>query len=438
MQLIGATSALLAARVACALINLGLLVGFAAKATAQDLGVIVGVLAISTIAAAVTPLGLNTLLTREVVAASGRMDEQTQLLRAAFWSRASAAIVFAVLVPAVLARFDGLALASHRDVLTALLLADVVRAGAVNQSLMESQGRFAALGAVQLAAVLAAGLAKAWIVIVDPDAGLFLLACCLEAVIFGLIHLYVGWRSTYEHSLRLSLRRLGDRAASLLSVGWPLALSALFALINLRVDQVMLVELAGESEAGVYGLAARMMDSVILLSAAASAVLFPILVRQKSGGVGQEQVLTRQAFVALALATWAGAFAAMIITLMLFVGLGAPYVDAASVLPILLVATALIGTRELVSRWLVLEQLLLWSLCSQALGAAANVGLNFVMIPAAGLHGAAAATCVSYAMSSVIVFLLSPQTRPVAIWYSRGLLLGPVYWREGLAVLRAR
>jgi Na+-driven multidrug efflux pump len=63
--------------------------------------------------------------------------------------------------------------------------------------------------------------------------------------------------------------------------------------------------------------------------------------------------------------------------------------------------------RALLSKWLIIEHLLKYSLVTQASGAILNVLLNFLLIPAYHGVGAAFATLISYAAASYFALFLS-------------------------------
>jgi len=88
--------------------------------------------------------------------------------------------------------------------------------------------------------------------------------------------------------------------------------------------------------------------------------------------------------------------------------------------------------RALVSKWLIAEHLLKFSLLSHGLGALVNIVGNYLLIPSFGGLGAAYATVLSYAIASYVTFWLHPITFPIAKIMTRSLLLpftlGKRYW----------
>jgi len=81
--------------------------------------------------------------------------------------------------------------------------------------------------------------------------------------------------------------------------------------------------------------------------------------------------------------------------------------------------------RAALSKWILIENALYFSLLTQGLGALSNVVLNYFLIPLYGGEGAAWATLVSYAIASFFAVFLYARTRPV-FWLMFNALLAPV------------
>jgi O-antigen/teichoic acid export membrane protein len=93
---------------------------------------------------------------------------------------------------------------------------------------------------------------------------------------------------------------------------------------------------------------------------------------------------------------------------------GEEYAASGSLLVVHIWAGVFMSMRALFSKWLIAEELLKFSLFTQAAGAATNVLLNLFLIPTYGAMGAAASTVISYGISSFGALLLTARTRPPA------------------------
>jgi O-antigen/teichoic acid export membrane protein len=91
--------------------------------------------------------------------------------------------------------------------------------------------------------------------------------------------------------------------------------------------------------------------------------------------------------------------------------------------------------RAAFSKWILIEDALMFSLITQGFGALANVGLNLLLIPQYGGYGAAVATLISYAVASYFSLFFYKKSRPV-FWMMSKAMLSPV--RYPLAYLKLK
>ena len=115
---------------------------------------------------------------------------------------------------------------------------------------------------------------------------------------------------------------------------------------------------------------------------------------------------------------WLGIIVAIFITLIssLLINTlyGQEYIFASQVLNIHVWAGVFIFMRALLSKWLIAEGLLKFSLLTDGIAAIINVALNYIWIPQFGIIGAAWATLISYALSSYLVLWFNRKTLPMA------------------------
>ena len=104
---------------------------------------------------------------------------------------------------------------------------------------------------------------------------------------------------------------------------------------------------------------------------------------------------------------------------------GEVYKNAASILMIHIWAALFIFMRALFSRWIVIEDVLIFSMITHGSGALLNIVLNYILIPQYGGEGAAYATLFSYATSSYFALLLYFKTRPI-FWMMTKSLFSPL------------
>jgi len=211
-----------------------------------------------------------------------------------------------------------------------------------------------------------------------------------------------------------------EKAKELFSQGWVVFLGSIFAVIYLKVDQVMLRWLDGAEEVGIYTVAATMSEAWYFVPMAVVASFFPKLIKLKQESPQQYHHRLQQLFdflltIALVIAVLVTLLANPIITIFF----SDVYKDAVPILVVHVWAALFIFLRAAFSKWILIENVLMFSLITQGLGAITNVALNFWLIPRYGGLGAAYATLISYAMASYIALLFNPKTQVVFVMMTK-------------------
>jgi len=210
----------------------------------------------------------------------------------------------------------------------------------------------------------------------------------------------------------------------LLKQSWVLILSFFLALVYLKVDQIMLRWMKGAAEVGVYSVAVRFSEVWYFIPSAIVISVFPKLVEIRKKDKKKYEKKLQQGFDILF------ALSLPIAIVMTFIGTpvigklyGSEYERAGGILTIHIWASIFIFMRALFSKWIIMENFLIFSLFSHGIGAIVNVILNLFLIKHYGGYGAAVATLISYAVASYFVLFLAPRTWTIAIMMSKSILL---------------
>lgn len=201
---------------------------------------------------------------------------------------------------------------------------------------------------------------------------------------------------------------------ALLRKSWPVLLSGGLAQVNLRIDAVMIAALVSISDVGVYSAASRLSEAWSVIAMAIVTAVFPSLVRVARKDSAQYGIALSKVFRLLIWISVLGGLAVSLLsTQIIDIVYGQTFSAAALILSIHVFGGIFLFIRTAVSRWLIIEHLYVFSLVSHGAGAALNIGLNFALLPAYGIVGAAIASVVSYAVSGLLFLLLSMRTRPM-------------------------
>jgi O-antigen/teichoic acid export membrane protein len=200
-------------------------------------------------------------------------------------------------------------------------------------------------------------------------------------------------------------------ARSLLQQCWPFMLSALAVIVYMRIDQIMLREMVGEHEVGIYSAALPFSQAWHFIPITICASLLPTLSRNHADDralffLRLQRLFTAFAWAAIALAAALALTANWLVTLLL----GPAYEESARVLALHVVTNVFLFLGVAQGQWILNERRSQVALIKNVAGALANVLANLVLIPRYGAMGAALAAVIAQAVSSVFSnWILAPE-----------------------------
>ena len=374
-------------------VNLGVGVLVARYLGAESFGVLSYVVALVALLGFLSYLGLDSTVTRRL---AEDPQDTTDIMGTAFVLRMMGSLV-------------GLAIASvwaftQVENSTTAAMIVVVAAGmlfqpaAVVDFLFQSQlkARYSAI-ARTVASLLVSALNVA-LVLSEASLIAFAVANALQQV-FVATAFAVAYRRRRTDSRKW--RWQGAEARHLFKMSWPLFLSSATGLIFLKIDQVMLGEMVGSAEVGVYAVAVRLSEVWFFIPAALTATFLPVLVRSRKES---EAVYERRLQVMYDAMVWLGIALACVITLIAQPAVnllyGEEFAAAGAMLQISIWISPLMFAGGVLARWAVMEGQQISALIRNILAAGANIGLNLVLIPRYGGLGAAWATLLSYGFAN--------------------------------------
>jgi O-antigen/teichoic acid export membrane protein len=270
----------------------------------------------------------------------------------------------------------------------------------------------------KLMAMLVANSAKVFLIIMNVSVIAFAAVQLLE-IVLGAVALGLAYRG-----FPLQIRWSGARsvARELFRDSWPLLLGGLSIVIYMRINQIILSELAGTQELGIYSAVVPFTDSWSFIPAVLCTSLAPVIARKKQSGENAyynalQYIFTFMTWGAICLAAVLAILSPVIVNLLL----GGSYSASASILAIQV--WALIPTFLGVAQglWVINEGKGRFLLFQTTLGAAVSVGMSFLLVPYYGAIGAA----ISYvsAQFAAVVGANIMLERRIFKMQVRGLLL---------------
>jgi PST family polysaccharide transporter len=385
------------------------------------------VLALVGLLAPVVQFGVSGLVARGLLE---RPDDEAAVLRAALVMRFAGAATALAIGLGWWLLFEPRP--GDRWIVLVLLAAQMATSFQVVESWFQVHFRASALVPWRTGVIIAAALLKMAVAAATGDPRAVALMFSLEYVALGVASL-------------IALRRAGGpRVGARESSGWLrwfaarspwLLASGVAEVIYLRIDIVLLERLRGVEEAGTYAVAARLSEVWYMVPVALMGAVFPVLWSRRSDPdayarslQGSLDALFAMAFVIAVIVQFVGGPLVEIL-------FGERFAASTPVLQIHIWAGVFIFMRALLSRWLLAEDLLRFSLVTHVAGAVMNVALNLLLIPRYGATGAALATVASYACAGWLALFLSERTRPMGRAMARSLLL-PLRWGDLAAYAR--
>lgn len=216
------------------------------------------------------------------------------------------------------------------------------------------------------------------------------------------------------------------KAKKLLNHGWMIMAGAIFAMVYLKIDQVMLRWLIDAEEVGIYSVAAKLSEAWYFIPSMIVASLFPKLIELRNKEERQFKERLQHLFdllfvIAFTLALLVAFISQPVINFLY----GLEFSDAALILSIHIWAGVFVFMRAAFNKWILIEDAFAISMITQGLGAAANVAMNLLLIPGYGGLGAAIATIISYALASYISLLFFKKSRAI-FWMMTKSLISPI------------
>jgi len=222
------------------------------------------------------------------------------------------------------------------------------------------------------------------------------------------------WYNYHKQNLERFFPRFDAALARrLMTDAWPMLLTNLAVAVYLKVDQILLKQMAGATAVGHYAAAVRISEAVYFIPFALTNTFYPAIITAKEYGemIYQERL---QRFYDLMI--WLGLVLALFMALVVphFVILlyGQAYAPAVTVLKLHGWSLLFVFMANAGSRWFLAENRQIPLLIINAAGAISNIALNIWLIPVMGIRGAALATVISYGIAGFAASACFPAAWP--------------------------
>jgi len=190
----------------------------------------------------------------------------------------------------------------------------------------------------------------------------------------------------------------------LLKSAWPLIVSAASAILYMRIDQVMIGNMLDTSQLGLYSAASKVFEGWIMLSYIVSVSLLPAIAKLKTKSADtyeQSLIFLFRVLVGLGIVF---AITTIFCSEFLIVSIfGLQFIEAEGSLIILMLASPFIALRTLSVRYMIVEGYENKIAARTVFTLFVNIILNWILIPIYGIEGAGISTLISLFIGSYVV-----------------------------------
>ncbi len=257
-------------------------------------------------------------------------------------------------------------------------------------------------------------------------------ATLAESITVALLLLVIlNWHGLKIWTLRITVKR----AKQLFSDSWMLSLSSIAIIIYMKVDQIMLGQMVGDKEVGIYSVAVRISEVWYFIPMIIASSIFPSIIKARERSeYDYNQHFQHLYDLMVGISISVALPMTFISTPLVMILFGKDFFASGPVLAIHIWASIFVFLGVASGRWILIENRQDLSFQRSLLGLVVNIVLNFLLIPSFGATGAAISTIISYAVSGFVSDYFHRDTRPIFHMKLRSLniisLAGRLKWRR--------
>ena len=247
----------------------------------------------------------------------------------------------------------------------------------------------------------------------------------LDAIVLalGLVFTYLhnsnkifSWKWSYETSKHL------------LHDSWPLIFAGIVVSVYMKIDQIMIKEMLGAKEVGLYAAAVKLSEAWYFIPMAIASSLYPAIINAR---VFQKEVYYQKIQNLFDLMVWIAVSIALpttfLSTLVVEFLYGKEYLGSSSVLIIHIWTGVFVFLGVASSKYLLAENFIKKTFYRTFIGALLNIIMNYYLIRIIGIEGAAISTLVSHFFAAYLYDFFDKDLRNMFIFKTKSLLFYRLY-----------
>jgi len=366
-------------------------------------------LALVALVGVLSNLGLQELIIRNIIKDPEKRDE---LLGTAFVIKAVGGIlvfIFSILITFLI----------RPDDLTSHVLVIIIAAGPIFQSFdviefyFKSQVKAKYSVIAKSISFLIINVLKVVLIILEAPLIAFAFAVTAD-ILLGSASLVAAYKLSGKFIRKWKMNLA--QAKEFLAEGYLLGISAIAVLIYMRIDQIMIGQLLGDKEVGLYSAAVKLSEVWYVIPLALIQSVAPVLVKSYNENIHKYNYRLQKLFNLLTLIGLVIAVPTIFLSgWIVEIVFGGAYSNSSGIFAIHIWSIIFVGWGLLRNHILVFEKLVYITMIASLCGATANVIINYFLIPIYKGEGAAIATLLSQLISSSIVLLFFRKSRKL-VW----------------------
>lgn len=237
----------------------------------------------------------------------------------------------------------------------------------------------------------------------------FAAAATLELALGSVILIWL-YRRKQRYALKWCFNK--EVMMTLLRDGWPLIVSSALIVVHMRIDQVMIGQMLGNSDVGIYSTAVQLSQAWLFLPAIIIQTVTPYMIKLRESNAEYYNIRLLQLYSLMFwLSVLAGLFTMLFGKFLVTSLFGQQYQEA--YVPLVLTIWTGIFISQGVARgiWMIGENMQGYRLVNNLIAVPMNIALNWFLIPIYGIIGSSAASLISLGVCTWFVPFLFKSMR---------------------------